>query len=524
MTLATLLATPCRERPSTIALVDGVRRWTYAELDALTDRLAAAWQRAGTCPGDRIAFFMPNCAELAFCYLACFKLGAVAVPLNARYKAPEVSYALGHSEARVFAVHASRWPDVRSLDFDGLGIRCRYVAGAPEAPPGTLSWDALLAEAGSPLEPPRFGADAPLAILYTSGTTSRPKGVTYTHATMAASNRIQIAAWQLDATDVQLATLSFAHAAALSAQILPGFALGGTNVLLDEPSSADIVEAIRTHACTRLVMLPAMLEDFVEHLEHHPARLPSLRSLVAGGDSVPLQVHERFHRLTGLEVTEVWGMTECLSAILNPPFGAKRPGSVGRPAPEVAVRLVDVQGLDVPDGGEGELLIRSPALAIGYWKDPEGTAAAIVDGWLHTGDLARRDEDGFYWFCGRIKEVVVRAGSKISPLEVEEVIAQHPAVHRVGVVGIPDARLGQVIVACVMLQDDEPAPDEAGLRRFTAERIAAYKVPAHIVFLPELPLSPVGKIDRHRLLARLLAEPGWLTTTSDTRGDGVRRL
>lgn len=328
----------------------------------------------------------------------------------------------------------------------------------------------------------------------------------YTHATLSASNRIQAAAWQLDSNDIQLVTLSFAHGAALSAQLLPSLELGATSVLLDAPTPIDTVEAIRAHGCTRLLMLPAVLEDLVDHLESHPAELPSLRSVVAGGDIVPLRVQKLFHRLTGVEVSEVWGMTECLGSIHNPPFGPMWPGSIGRPAPEVSVRLIDAHGHEVPDGSEGEILVRSPAMTVGYWNHPEATAAAIVDGWLHTGDLARRDAEGVYWFLGRSKEIIVRGGSNISPLEVEEVIARHPAVLRVGVVGFPDARLGQIVVAGVMLKMDQPSPTEDRLRQFIGKHIAAYKVPERIHFLPELPLNPFGKVDRHRLLALLQGE------------------
>ncbi|MBM4202437.1 MAG: long-chain fatty acid--CoA ligase, partial [Gammaproteobacteria bacterium] len=378
-----------------------------------------------------------------------------------------------------------------------------HVIGASATPTGVRPWDALLATPTDATPLPAFGSDQPAAILYTSGSTSRPKGVICTHATLAAGIRIQTAAWQLDANDIHLVTLSFAHAAALSTQLLPSLALGATCVLLHAPTPTDTVEAIRAHGCTRLAMLPAVLEDLVEHLEHHPAELPSLRSVVAGGDIVPLRVQQRFHCFTGLEVSEVWGMTECLGSLHNPPFGRKWPGSIGRPAPEVSVRLVDPAGLDVPDGSEGELLIRSPALTVGYWNNPGATAAAIVDGWLHTGDLARRDAEGVYWFLGRSKELIVRGGANISPLEVEEVIAQHPAVLRVGVVGWPHPRLGQVVVAGVMLDADQPVPTEDQLRQFTGRFLAAYKTPERIHFLPELPLSPVGKVDRRRLLALL---------------------
>ncbi|MFO1417971.1 MAG: AMP-binding protein [Methylotetracoccus sp.] len=503
MTLAHLFTEACRRSPSAIALIDRDRRWTYAELDELTDRIAAAWLGANIRVGDRVALFMPNCAELAFGYLACFKAGAIAVPLNPRYKSAEVAWGLKASGAQTLVVHTNRWAEIDGLDRGSLDVQHCYVVGQLDLPPGTMPWTSLLeTPAPSPISTD-FPSDHPAAILFTSGSTSRPKGVVYTHATLAAGIDIQTAAWQLDSTDIQLLTLSFAHAAALTTQLLPSLALGGTSVLLDTPKPGDIADAIGAHRCTRLVLLPALLEDLVEHLEHQPAELASLRSVVAGGDIVPLRVQQHFRDITGLEISEVWGMTECQGSLNNPPFGPKRAGSIGRPAPGVEVRLVDTAGRDVPDGTEGEMLIRSPAATVGYWNDPDATAAAIVDGWVRTGDLARRDAEGVYWFVGRRKEIIVRGGSNVSPLEVEDVIAEHPAVVRVGVVGLPDPHLGQVIVAAVMLDPDHPVPDEDELRQFTAQRIAAYKTPERFHILDELPLNPVGKVDRHALLDRL---------------------
>jgi acyl-CoA synthetase (AMP-forming)/AMP-acid ligase II len=236
------------------------------------------------------------------------------------------------------------------------------------------------------------------------------------------------------------------------------------------------------------------------------ADVSSVRSCFAGGDAVPLHVHERFHELTGLEVSEVWGMTECLTSAMNPPFGRKKPGSIGLPVREAGLRVIDAQGRDAANGEVGELLVKSPAMFVGYWNNPEATAAAIQDGWLHTGDLARLDEDGYYWFVGRKKEIIIRGGSNISPLEVEEAIDGHPAVLRSGVVGAPDAHYGQVVVAYVVLREGAPPVTEDDLRRFVAQRLAAYKVPERHVFVPDLPLNPTGKVDRHALRARQVGQ------------------
>jgi acyl-CoA synthetase (AMP-forming)/AMP-acid ligase II len=255
-------------------------------------------------------------------------------------------------------------------------------------------------------------------------------------------------------------------------------------------------------------MLPASLEDLVEYLEHHPsADLGSWRCCTAGGDLVPPDLHHRFRRAAGFDLTELCGMTEALSYVTNPPFGEKRLGSVGKPTARTRIRLVDEQGGDVPDGQAGEILVPSPAVMVGYWNDPAATAAALRDGWLFTGDLARRDADGYYWFVGRKKEIIIRGGSNISPLEVEEVIDEHPAVHLSCVVGVPDPHLGEIVAAYVALRGDvTPSPTATELRQFVAGRIAAYKVPERITILDELPLNSTGKVDRKKLHSQILTE------------------
>jgi long-chain acyl-CoA synthetase len=214
--------------------------------------------------------------------------------------------------------------------------------------------------------------------------------------------------------------------------------------------------------------------------------------------------YEQFDEITdriGAELTELHGMTEVCPCFTNPVGGPKKTGSIGVPAPGTSARLADDQGNDVPPGEVGEILVKSEATMVGYWADPEATAAALQEGWLRTGDLARRDEDGYYWFVGRKKQIIIRGGSNISPLEVEEALCHHPAVREAGVVGVPDPTWGETVRAYVALKEGEEA-SEAELRWFVKERIAAYKVPEAILFLPDLPKGLTGKIDRRTLRER----------------------
>lgn len=349
---------------------------------------------------------------------------------------------------------------------------------------------------------PTFDEHQPAAILYTSGTTAKPKGVTYTHGTLWHNCVIQAQTFAFTPNDVHLVSTAACHAAAFTGQLLPNVHVGGTAVLTHLPSPVQVVHAVEHHKVTRIQMLPATVHDLVEHLERHPsADLGSLRVCTAGGDVVPLELHERFRKAVGIEITELCGMTEALSYVTNPPFGPKRPGSVGKPAAETRLRIADDHDRDLPAGEVGEILVQSPAVMVGYWNDPRATAEALRGGWMHTGDLGRCDPDGYYWFVGRKKEIIIRGGSNISPLEVEEVIDAHPAVHLSCVLGMPDKKFGEAVVAYVALRDDVQRPTAEDLRRFVATRVAAYKVPERITLLDELPLNSTGKVDRKKLHA-----------------------
>jgi acyl-CoA synthetase (AMP-forming)/AMP-acid ligase II len=501
------LVTETRQRtPDKIALWFGEQHWTYTALDDTTDRIAAALTAAGVRCGDRVALFLPNCPELVFSYLACFKLGAISVPLNYRYRQPEAQYALEHSGSGTLIVHPALVGEVEKLPLAAMGIARRYLTG-PAPRPDFAAFDELRAGPLNAVPQATFTDDQPAAILYTSGTTARPKGVTYTHCTLGHNCEIQTASFAFTPEDVHLISTAACHAAAFTAQLLPGLYSGGTCVLTHLPTPEQVVHAIQTRRVSRIQTLPASLEDLVEHLERHPAaNLTSWRCCLAGGDVVPLDLHTRFCKMTGFDITELYGMTEALTCISNPPFGAKTLGSIGVPVQQTLCRVVDKADRDVPTGEMGELLVQSPAIMVGYWNNPAATAEALHGGWVHTGDLVRCDATGYFWFVSRKKEIIIRGGSNISPLEVEEVLDQHPAVHLSCVVGVPDKHYGEIVAAYVSLRADvTPQPTAEELRHFAAERIAAYMVPERITIMPELPLNSTGKVDRRRLHALVAA-------------------
>ncbi|MCU0309116.1 MAG: AMP-binding protein [Thermoleophilia bacterium] len=477
--------------PHRPALVAGAATLTYADLTARVAAVATGLAAAGVAPGDRVAVFSPNRPEQVVTYLACLRMGAVLVPLNARYLAPEVSYAIRMVGATALVAHATRADRLAGLDLDALGLRRRWVIEGERE--GWTPFPDLLATAAAGAAHDGDPAD-PALVLFTSGTTSKPKGVTHSRASLAWTVRTQARVQGLDAGDVNLTSLSISHIAGLTGQVLPTLATGGCVLLLDGPDAGQIIDAIVRHRATRLQMLPATLADIVGHPGAGDADLSSLRACIAGGDKVPVAVQDRFLALAGLEATEVCGMTECFNYAMNPVFGAKRRGSIGLPCEGDEIHPSE-------PGATGQILVRSPGTMAGYWGRPDLTADALQDGWLHTGDIGRRDADGWLWFVGRAKEIIIRAGSNVSPQEVEGALTAHPGVAEAGVCGVPDERLGERVAAFVR-PEPGAALDPDGLLRFAAARLAAYMVPEHLWVVDDLPRNPTGKVDRHALTAR----------------------
>jgi acyl-CoA synthetase (AMP-forming)/AMP-acid ligase II len=329
-------------------------------------------------------------------------------------------------------VDASLVAEVQALPLAEMRVKhCYLVGGNSEATPPFRPFDELLAGETRAVPPRDFDESQLAAILYTSGTTAKPKGVMYSHRSLSCNCEIQTESFQYTTADVLLLSTAVCHAAAFTGQLLPGLYAGSTCVLTFLPSPVEVAAAIRQFGVTRVQMLPATLEDFVEYLETLPdVSLASWRCCTAGGDVVPLDLHRRFQQLVGFEITELYGMTELLSCISNPPFGAKRLGSIGKPVVRTSMRIVDDNDDELPANSVGELLVKNEAMMVGYWRNPEATAAALRGGWMHTGDVAKVDDQGNCWFVGRKKELIIRGGSNISPLEVEEVLGTGQALRR----------------------------------------------------------------------------------------------
>jgi long-chain acyl-CoA synthetase len=468
-----------------------------AELHARAVRLAGGLAAAGVRAGDRVVVCMTNCPEVLLCYAAAWRCGAVPVPIISAVTPPELRHVLTDSGA-VLAVASPA-----SLPLVAEAARELPVQVVLAGPSRDENAQVLLAdlEAGpdGPLVP---RADDDLAaLLYTGGTTGRAKGVMLTHAGVerTARARAQVFA-SSDAVDLLL-PLPLSHVYGLLNAVTrmhlpePGFV-----ALQRRFDAAQWITLAEQHRPQAGALVPSMLQLLLRQ-DLESADLSSLRYITTGGAPLPVAVREEFERrVGGVRVCDGYGCTEVTSTATMNPYRAPRSGSVGLPLPDVELRVVDEEGTPLPPGQDGEVCVRSPGVMLGYWRDPEATAATVVDGWLHTGDVGHLDDDGYLYVVDRLKDLVIRGGFNVYPRDVEDVLLEHPAVAQAAVVGRPDAVYGEEVVAFVALRG-AATPDE--LVAFCAERLGRHKHPREVHVVPDVPLTSVGKTDRKALRRRV---------------------
>ena len=488
--LCDFLRAHARQKPDQAAFICADATISWAALDETSSSLAQWFLDQGLQAGDRVAACSPNSIELVQVYLGLFKAGLIAVPINTRLKPDEVRYILGHAEPKM----AYCDPSLAST-LDQAGAAFPIFDGLPDLPPART------------LDLPTTGPDSPALIIYTSGTTARPKGVTHIHGSLCqmALNGSRIGG-DISA-HIRLCFLPMMHISGLWV-MATALREGSPVVLLPRFEPGPALDAIERFGCTTMGGLPTMVLSMAEEQAKRPRRITTLCSVFGGGDAVSPVLQSRFKALFGTDLLEIYAMTEICPMCANP-AGAPRNGSVGLPLEGVDIRLVDLDGRDVRTGETGEIIARGASLCAGYWNDPQATRAAMGNGWMHTGDLAARDADGFIWFKGRKKEIIIRAGSNISPQEVEDALYKHPAVLEAGVIGVPDPVTIERVAAFVVLrQGHTVSADE--LCAFARRNIADYKAPEEIHFREELPKNAVGKVQR-RALKDMLSAIGRIT-------------
>ncbi|MFJ7490001.1 long-chain fatty acid--CoA ligase [Streptomyces sp. NPDC097727] len=492
LSVATVLRESARRYPDRVAVVDSDTRLTYRELWARVLGCAGALRASGVRPGDRVAVLLPNSADFLYAYYGALAAGATVVPVHGLLVADEVAYVLRHSGSVALISGGPLWP-VAEEGARAAGVRA--VRGVPTE--------------GDPLPAPEPAAPDDIAvILYTSGTTGRPKGALLTHLNIV-MNASVIAhdLVGLDVHDVVLGCLPLFHSYGQTCAMNATLRAGATLVLMPRFSGAGALELLASEGVSVFMGVPTMYHALVEAAgKDDTTHRLTLRAAVSGGAALPVAVLERFEETFATQVLEGYGLTETSpAATFNQPELGRRPGTVGHPVWGVEIGVADAAVEDavmlLPDGEVGEVVVRGHNVFAGYLDDPEATAAALVDGWFRTGDLGVRDEDGFLSIVDRKKDLVIRGGFNIYPREVEEVLVRHPAISEVAVIGVPDEARGEEVCAVVVLRADAGAVTEEDVIAWSRDRLGRHKYPRIVRFTEKLPLGPTGKVLKRALTA-----------------------
>jgi long-chain acyl-CoA synthetase len=501
--LATILTEAALAAPDAPVCRFGGTTTSYRELDEQSGCLAAGLQAAGLAPGQVVAAQLPNLPQFLIAYFGALKAGLVVLPLNPLLMAPELEYHLGDSAAALLigfeGMHAEA---VKACETAGVPLYLVSMGPGP-LPGGTRPFSELFG--ASPLDEPGGVPRAPddtAVLVYTSGTTGRPKGAELTHFQLYMNSTIAGGLFGVRSDDVVLAVLPFFHVFGLSSVINVFVRFGGCLSILPRFQPAAALDAIEADRCTVIGGVPTMLHTLAQQ-DIVGRDLSALRVAVSGGASLPEDIMRTFEDKYRIEVLEGYGMTETASSCSFNRPGDRKVLSIGRPLWGVRMRVADSSGRPLPAGREhvGEILIRGHNVMKGYLGRPAATAEALRGGWLHSGDLGYVDEDGFYFIVDRTKDLVIRGGYNVYPREIEEVLYAHPAILEAAVIGKPDQRLGEEVVAVVALRPGHDVSAEDVIA-YTRERLAAYKYPREIRFMAELPKGPSGKILKSALRDR----------------------
>ena len=469
---------------------------SYETLDAAVARTAGLLRSKGVRAGDRVGIQLPNVPYFPIAYFGALRLGAIVVPLNPLLKEREVAHALADSGARVLlAWHG--FADAARGGSGQAGAECLLVQ------PG--EFERLLGGADPVFEIVDRRDDAPAVIVYTSGTTGTPKGATLTHANLAAGARVSGRLVDIGPESITLATLPLFHVFGMNALMNMTLLAGGLMTLVPRFDPATVLEVVQRDRVTTFGGVPTMFSALL----HHPGRegfdTSSLTLCVSGGSALPVEVLRGFDEAFGCKVLEGYGLSETVGmASFNRPDRDRKPGSIGVAVDGTEMKVVDEAGDEVRQGERGELVLRGQFVMKGYWNRDDATEEAMRGGWLHTGDIAVVDDEGYFFIVDRKKDLIIRGGYNVYPRELEELLYEHPAVREGAVIGVPHESLGEEVAAVVALKHGADAtPDE--LRDFMKQHVAAYKYPRVVWFVDELPKGPTGKI-----LKREIEVPEWI--------------
>lgn len=473
------------------------RQYTYRDLDHITDLMAGGLRALGLETGDRVALLHPNHTDFILAYFAVSKAGAITVPINPLYTTREILHILEDSGARWLISTEAFESTLEDLQQRAPQLNRMLVKREGESLLETIEKQSGVIK---PFESPERSPDDLVFIFYTSGTTGLPKGVTLTHRNLTFGGANTAQNYGLRETDVTIACLPLVHIFANASPVFGSLNSGGCVVVMERFQTEMVFKAMEQYQVTWFPGVPTMFGYLLNAFDEKRGKVASLRMALSGGASLSTEHLARFEAKFQAPVLEVYGLTESTGLVTaNPVYGVRKPGSIGINVSGVQVRLVDTDGSDAPEGEVGELIFKGPNATPGYWGRTDTTRETIRSGWVYTGDLARQDEDGYFFIVGRKSELIISGGYNLYPREIEEVLYLHEEISEAAVVGMADPNLGEVPMAFVALKTGSQLTSGVILE-FCRRHLAAYKIPKQVVIMEELPKNTTGKILKKELL------------------------
>jgi len=492
---------PTPHRGPQPAIESETRTWSYEALDDLSNRFARFFASQGLARGDRVSLMMGNDGYVVGAYFGAFRAGMVANPINNRLTPEEVAYILEHAQSRCLVVSEEHVEVVaKTLPLLAVPPLVLVIGHPADPPPGALGEEHLTLLDPSPiaLATPVRACDGAL-LIYTSGTTGKPKGVLLSQANVMAGVEYVMRAFEMRAEHRTLCVMPLFHTNGLMFSTLPFLLAGATIVMRRRFSATQFWTQCRETRVNSTSVSPTILAMLLEHEAGAPPAADIMLDFIKVASApTPVELAQRFEKRFGKGLLlETYGLTETTAInVMNPLRGPRKHGSIGRALAPQEARVADDDGRPLPQGSIGEIEIRGPTLMKEYFRDPENTRRAMRDGWLRTGDLGRIDADGFIFIVGRSKEMILRGGENISPLEIEEVVVKHPAVREAAAIGVPDRIWGETVGLAVVARSPV---GEQELVEFCRAHLSPFKVPQRVVFVDELPRNAVGKVTRNAL-------------------------